>query len=137
MTTNRKMLRQGDVLLVPVEGIPADAASAERDEANRIVLAVGEKSGHAHAIRDASVTAFRNESAAEDPANRALVDFIMVGGSGATLKHEYVDERKADHEPIALAPGAYRVVQQRTYSAPPKRAIAPTRAPQTTIRAMD
>lgn len=119
----RLMKRQGDVLLVPVEEVPAGAAEAGRDEASRIVLAVGEKSGHAHAIRNPEVTAFKMETAESDASNRALVDFILVGGSGAKLAHEYIDMRKADHDPIELEPGAYRVVQQRNYVAPPKHSL--------------
>lgn len=129
----REMMRQGDVLLVPVDVIPESATPAERDEADRIVLAVGEKSGHAHAIRAQGVTAFRAENVAEDPSNRALIDFIMVGGSGARLDHEYIDARKADHDPIELAPGAYRVVQQRNYVAPAK-AVPTAPAADTDIR---
>jgi len=110
------MYRQGDVLLVPVDSIPASVSKiVPRDGAGRIVLARGEAHGHAHAIKDGAVTAFRVETAEGDVANRALADFILVGGSGATLKHELVTGVKADHDEIALPPGAYRVVQQREF----------------------
>jgi len=136
----RLMKRQGDVLLVPVEAIPDGATQADRDEASRIVLAVGEKSGHAHAIRDSNVTAFKMETAEGDASNRALADYILVGGSGAKLAHEYIDARKADHDPIELEPGAYRVVQQRNYVGQPKPGIAapaPREDTRTSARAFD
>jgi len=134
------MKRQGDVLLVPVEAVPVGAKPADRDEASRIVLAVGEKSGHAHAIRNPDVTSFKFETAEGDVANRALVDYILVGGSGAKLAHEYIDMRKADHDPIELEPGAYRVVQQRNFTGQPKPGIAapaPREDTRTSARAFD
>lgn len=114
MTTPRYQQRQGDVLIVPVDALPPGATTAERDELGRIVLALGEASGHAHAIRSADVTAFRMETADAD-VNRALVDYIVVVGAGAQLAHEYISGKQAEHDTLDLAPGAYRVIQQREY----------------------
>lgn len=47
------VIRQGDVLLVRVTAIPKD--SVEQPSADRIVLAFGEVTGHAHAFYDDSV----------------------------------------------------------------------------------
>lgn len=107
--------RQGDVLLVRVAALPDNVREARRDAHGHIVLALGEHSGHRHAIRDENVTSFVFQTAERD-ALSADVDFILVGGSGATLNHEYVSGVKADHEPVLLSPGTYRVVGQRTYS---------------------
>lgn len=123
MNTQRTQQRQGDVLVVPVDSIPAEAKPADRDNIDRIVLALGEASGHAHAIRDRDVVAFRMETAEQD-VNRAMVDFIMVGGGGAKLAHEYDSGKKAEHDTLELAPGAYRVVQQREYSPEELRRVA-------------
>lgn len=112
----RKQIRQGDVLLVPVEAIPA---STKQHQTGTVVLAEGEQSGHLHRLTDPNVTSFRAETAEEaaliglKPELRALTDFIMVGGEGAELRHEYADGKKADHNPDHIPPGAYRVVQQR------------------------
>lgn len=103
--------RQGDVALVKVETIPAGFVDAPRDPLGRIVLAYGESSGHAHAIRDKGVCGFRI-AGSED------VDYVLVGGSGATLAHEYESGQLAEHQPLSLEPGAYRVVRQREYVAP-------------------
>lgn len=117
--------RQGDVLVEPVATLPPDAKPAERDALGRVVLALGEASGHAHAIRCAEVVAFRMPSSELDAtANRALVDYILVGGSGAKLAHEYDSGAKAEHDTLDLAPGAYRVVQQREYSPEELRSVA-------------
>ena len=43
------MIRQGDVLIVPVEEIPATVEAVEREN-GCIILAHGEATGHAHKI---------------------------------------------------------------------------------------
>lgn len=103
--------RQGDVVLVKVDTIPPGFVDAPRDNLGRIVLAYGESSGHAHAIRNPSVCGFR-KAGEED------VDYVLVGGSDASLNHEHESGQLAEHEPLDLQPGAYRVVRQREYVAP-------------------
>jgi hypothetical protein len=45
------------------------------------------------------------------------IDYIEVGGAGpATLSHEYINGTMAEHHPITLAPGFYKIVLQREYS---------------------
>ena len=44
------LLRQGDILLVPVDGLPTGAVSVART--GRLVLADGEATGHAHAVHE-------------------------------------------------------------------------------------
>ena len=118
------IIRQGDVLLMKVEQLPLNIKEAKRDKYGHIVLAFGEVSGHRHAIRDKHVTAFRMETSERDAALSADVDYIQVGGSGVVLNHELVSGVKADHEPVSLAPGVYKVIGQRTYSpAEIKRAV--------------
>lgn len=113
-----KTARQGDVMLVRVEALPADLIPTKRDNHDRIVLAHGEKSGHGHAIRDPHVCGFRLATTGDDPTGvSGGVDYIEVGGSGpATLNHEYVSGQMAEHHPVALSPGVYRVALQREYS---------------------
>lgn len=118
MTKQRTVYRQGDVLLVAVDKIPAKAQKLERKPGERLVLAYGERTGHAHAIRSDNVTAFRAESA-EDKALAGLptMDYILVGGSSpVALRHEYEDGRPAEHTPVTLPPGAYEVSAQVEYS---------------------
>ena len=103
--------RQGDVYLERVDALPEGLADHPRDRIGRIVLAYGERSGHAHAIRDPHVMGLRLAGSEE-------VDYIEVGGSGATLAHEYESGVMAEHQAIALEPGLYRVVRQREYVAP-------------------
>jgi hypothetical protein len=92
-------VRQGDVLLVAVEAIPAGAAAQKRT--GRLVIAEGEATGHAHAIAEPDAREFRvgNER------------FVLVR-SKAQLVHE-------EHATIELPAGAYRVVIQREYEPAP------------------
>ena len=88
--------RQGDVGIIKVKALPK--AAEKQQTGKRIILAEGERTGHAHAI-------------AADEAN------LFVAGSRrflevcykATLVHE-------EHGPIVLTPGIYEVIQQREYS---------------------
>ena len=93
-------LRQGDVLLVPVEGdAPADA-----QRSTEVVLAEGEVTGHAHRLRATTVLEW---SVGEQRYVR------VVGDAPGTLSHE-------EHDPIpaaVIAPNVtYRVVQQQVWS---------------------
>ena len=91
--------RQGDVLLVAVPAIPADAERQPRH--GRLVLAEGEATGHAHAIAEPDAREFRVGDER----------FVLVR-SAAQLIHE-------EHATIDLPPGAYRVVIQREYEPAP------------------
>lgn len=108
--------RQGDVLVTRVETLPPGAKPCDRDEHGRIVLAHGESSGHAHAIRSENVLSFRMESAERDAGLAAEVDYVLVGGAGAVLNHELVSGQMAEHEPVSLPAGLYRIGAQREYA---------------------
>jgi hypothetical protein len=92
-------LRQGDVLLVPVAEVPVEARPLRRT-GGRVVLAEGEATGHAHAIRSSAATLLGTGDER----------FLRVAAP-VTLDHE-------EHAPIAIAPGTYRVVIQREYVPP-------------------
>jgi hypothetical protein len=94
------MYRQGDVLVVPVEGLPESVEPVPRDQ-GRAVLAHGEATGHAHAISDDRAALFR--------APHLAAVFLQVSGEApVALEHE-------EHAAIALPPGTYRIVRQREY----------------------
>jgi hypothetical protein len=96
----RPHYRQGDVLLVAVRAIPDDARLVPRDQ-GRIVLALGEATGHAHAIADPQATLL------ETDLHERFVHVLREGG--ALLCHE-------EHDPILLPQGAYQVRRQREYA---------------------
>jgi hypothetical protein len=92
-------LRQGDVLLVAVEAIPDDAKPEPRRE--RIVLAEGEATGHAHAVLERDARTWVHEG-----------QRYLLTKSVAQLVHE-------EHAPIEVPPGAWRIVLQREYEPAP------------------
>jgi len=96
------MFRQGDVLVVPIERVelPAVLMDAPRDRRNRMVLALGEATGHAHVVTGDRVSML---CPPDDPSQL----FLLIEGYGR-LGHE-------EHGAISLGPGAYRVVRQREY----------------------
>lgn len=90
------MYRQGDVLLIPVAALPKGCRPIPA-EGERIILARGEVTGHAHAVIGGAEY-FRS--------SRRLQRFLVVGGNGALLRHE-------EHAPIDLPAGVYEVRRQR------------------------
>lgn len=85
---DRKPVIQGDVLLYPVERVP----DGEPVAGSRHTLALGEVTGHSHVIEGATLV-------------RSGEERYVVASEGASLQHE-------DHGPVAVAAGAYRVIQQ-------------------------
>lgn len=93
------MYRQGDVLIESVDEIPKTAAPVERVN-GRVVLALGEVTGHSHSMDDdPNVTQFRE-------GDKQFIE--VLGEKGAMLVHE-------EHGPIDLPPGRYEVGIQREY----------------------
>jgi hypothetical protein len=103
------MFRQGDVLIIPVKQLPKNLQPVER-EGGRVVLAHGEVTGHAHAIKDQRAALFR------DPKLAAI--FMHVSGDETVaLEHD-------EHETINLPAGNYQVIRQREYSPQEIRNVA-------------
>ena len=96
----KAIYRQGDVLIITVAGVPDKAQPVERDQ-QRIILAYGEVTGHAHAILDLETELL----SVADQVDR----WLRVGGTGAQVVHE-------EHATISLPPGSYQVRIQREYS---------------------
>jgi hypothetical protein len=94
----RGLLRQGDVLLVPLELDELVITRLERR--GNVVLARGEATGHAHRIVDPRA------ELRITPWERILV---VHGDEPVTLEHE-------EHDPIAVAPGAWEIRRQREYA---------------------
>lgn len=98
--------RQGDVLITACEEIPAGAAEIER-EGGRIVLAHGEATGHAHAIREPDARLLTQDGRV----------FLDLSAGPAVVVHE-------EHAPIELPAGSYRVIRQREYQPDAIRIVA-------------
>lgn len=100
----QRQVRQGDVYLRPTTQKPSAKAKRVTDN-GRVILAYGEVTGHAHEVigvdNDDAVPAM--ELFLEPDGTR-----ILVVKRDALLRHE-------EHGRIDLAPGGYRVIQQREY----------------------
>jgi hypothetical protein len=115
----RGIVRQGDVLLLPVAELPAHRA--ERVASGpRIVLAEGEATGHAHVVLG---SAYLVRSTGTPSTREAGLTHLVVE-EPASLVHD-------EHEAIGLLPGVYQVRRQREYVPP-----APSR-PQSFRRVAD
>ncbi|MCX5210808.1 hypothetical protein OG689_16180 [Kitasatospora sp. NBC_00240] len=107
------MYRQGDVLIVPVEeaAVPQRVAGLPgqpRDARGRLVLALGEVTGHAHAV--VGPGELRREPGPFATAWLHLPE-------GGRVVHE-------EHAVIPLPRGWYRVVRQREYLPGAVRVVA-------------
>lgn len=95
------MYRQGDILIMAVDGETVAKAEKEGDyvsrDNDRLILAYGESTGHAHAISEIDVKMISSQ---QGRFLRAEQPFI--------LSHE-------EHNPISIPAGTYRVIRQREY----------------------
>jgi hypothetical protein len=101
----RAQYRQGDVLLVAIEKIPAGTKLKKQPRAR---LAEGEVTGHAHVL--------------DAPAEGELLtdvdaEFIRILGANGLLHHE-------EHDAIEVPPGDYQRVAQREYTPEEIRMVA-------------
>lgn len=94
----KKCYRQGDVLLREVKDIPE--AAKQQKQSERIVLAYGEVTGHAHAIHELE----------------SVDVFVTAGGEMYLQVKDGVSLRHEEHGAIAIPPGNYERVIQREYS---------------------
>ena len=123
MTKTMIQLRQGDVQLQQVSALPSGCTPIA-PEGNRIVLAHGEVTGHAHAIYD-------HLSASEEIAEAAIaraqtkarlwkapngVRYLEVTET-VTLRHE-------EHTQHTLPPGIYKLPTQVEYTPAALRRVA-------------
>ena len=104
-----KIFRQGDVLIRTIDAIPVGAKDVTPKD--RIVLAYGEVTGHAHAIAPDEAREFSLADAAG--AVRRFLNVVSL----ATVRHE-------EHAAIPLPPGAYEIVIQREYHPEEIRTVA-------------
>lgn len=93
MDKKLKQIQQGDVLLQEAESIPDDAAKSQAG--GRIVLAVGEKTGHTHAIVSEKANLWTIK---EDD---ATVNYLEVL-EPVTLVHD-------EHKALPIPKGIYRI----------------------------
>ena len=101
----KAMYRQGDVLIVRTDEKP-DGEKVKRDK-GRVVLAYGEVTGHAHAIKNKGAVLWKTPSGME----------ILAVDSESELVHE-------EHDTIKIPPGCYEIRHQREYKPEGIRRVA-------------
>jgi hypothetical protein len=96
------MARQGDVLIEQVnvtrESLIAQGGKRRKRDNGRVVLAYGEVTGHAHAIKSPGVE---------------LID--LPDGSAFLFSERGLSLRHEEHAKIDMPAGSYRVTRQREY----------------------
>ena len=99
LATVRGLIRQGDLLLVPVPGLPEGSRCVR---SGRLVLAEGELTGHAHVVDDERASLHRERWS-------SAASYLNVEGvEPVFLTHE-------EHDRLLVPPGVYEVRQQREY----------------------
>ncbi len=109
-----KMYRQGDVLLVRVKTLPQHVKDVT--EHDRIVLAYGEVTGHAHAVYPEVIDKERPPELKAKLWDAGAERYLQVLEKTA-LRHE-------EHTAVPLDKGVYRVVRQREYDPQRDRWVA-------------
>lgn len=101
-----KTYRHGDVLLMKVAALPADAKKVTPGPRG-YVLAEGEVTGHAHTIEAVpGIELYERDG----------VLYVTVADK-AVVDHEEHNRTKAGATPVLDKPGVYRSVGQQTWSA--------------------
>lgn len=107
MKKNQTHYRQGDVLIERVDKLPADAK--RQKVKGPVILAHGEVTGHAHAIRRGTVRVYKQPE--------VEATYLEIANALAMVEHE-------EHATIPLEPGFYRVTRQREYTPEAIRNVA-------------
>ena len=90
--TEQVQIRQGDVLLVPVERVP-DNLNKRKDQ----TLALGETTGHSHAVKEAEVF--------------GAMDGLQFVVAEKDTEIEHLPDR-IDHDNVQVGTGIYEVAVQ-------------------------
>lgn len=121
-----KMYRQGDVLLVEVKDIPKRAKDITPKD--RIVLAYGEVTGHAHAfypeVSERPMEKLRQRFASNDPKKLLKAKLWDAGAERFLQVMEKTALRHEEHSAIEVPPGNYKVVRQREFDPERDRFVA-------------
>ena len=100
-----RLCAQGDLLIERVEDAPVSSVALDTVQADAVVVAEGEFTGHHHRLFGC-VTFYRDDALARDIPDDLYVGHVQVTGPVARLEHE-------EHAAINLEQGTYRVRRQR------------------------
>lgn len=102
-----ELYRQGDIAILRIDVLPAgEAKPVKRDARKRIVLALGEVTGHAHVITTPNVKMVEIGE-----------DRYLNSDKPFTIQHE-------EHAVVHVPAGTFRVIRQREYHPTEIRRVA-------------
>lgn len=129
--------RQGDVLIVQLpDDFEMPSGEVVDRDANRVILAYGESTGHSHHILEPEVimtrTANADTAVATRPAERfgwdvgnVSVKPIGIGGEGTYLSSPVpFTVRHEEHAFVELPAGKFQVIRQKEYEPKAVRYVA-------------
>lgn len=96
-------IRQGDVLLVAIDEIPADATECSKDQHGLAVLAYGEVSGHAHLIEETAAAPVRYLRNREGERFLSLLGQTLI--KHGNLTNLGIQPNTQDHSALLLSQG--------------------------------
>ena len=116
----QQLIRQGDVALSPIAALPVGATLLPGQE-RKVVLALGEVTGHHHRI----------EHEISSGAAAEMVDALLArcrlyehGGDRFLVVDSPVDLQHEEHATITLSPGVYEIPIQAEYTPAEIRRVA-------------
>lgn len=124
MTTRKTTTRpraQGDLTFVPLARLPAGVHAAKA-KAGHYTLALGEATGHLHALAELPGVEVFTSADGEDTATAA--DVYLRLARPATIEHTKGGAATHDHDPLTLDPGVYKVHRQHEYAFQALRQVA-------------
>lgn len=104
------MYRQGDILVIAVDSIPADV-QARKLEGGRITLAYGEVTGHSHQVAVKDMPAVKWFVSVKDDMQ------YLESAAPFRIEHQ-------EHGALELPAGAYAVIRQVEYTPSQLRRVA-------------
>lgn len=105
MNKNKDQFRQGDVFIERIDRVPQEAVKQQPGE--RVILAHGEVTGHAHEIACDAADAWK----------QGVDTVAVVVKSPTKVTHQ-------EHGPIPLRRGTFQITRQREYSPEEVRRVA-------------
>ncbi|MBN9463439.1 MAG: hypothetical protein J0H00_19690 [Burkholderiales bacterium] len=124
-SNHMKPIRQGDVLLAPVGALPVGCAEIQPTADNKIVLALGEATGHHHRIEGVVIGPAAAAEIAEAAISRAKARLWQSAAGDRYLQVlEPVSLRHEEHSAHQIPPGIYELPVQMEYSVATMRRVA-------------
>lgn len=108
-----EQIRQGDILLIPIDSMPSGFVNATENE----TVAVGEGRDHFHNLKQALIYKTSDQTAEVQKLlgfNDTMIGYAEVR-DGGKIAHELPSGKQAEHNPIDVKEGIYMLKRQREH----------------------